>query len=161
MSLKKLSLDNPDPLVLQRLLLQIEPLGVLTRDICYDSIPLDDEDGGKAIIPPRLFFLPRQMILVHAYGDDAFYDLFPAFERGGLSQECYVLDTPPRFLSNYFALQAMYERTGVVPANVDKLSLEQRRPPPMTVAQQREWLKQRRREIRDRDRKILGLKVVK
>lgn len=160
-ALKKFCLDNPDVESLASTLLRIEPLGVLSREICYESIPLDGEDSGKVIIPPRLFFLPKQFLLVHAYGDDAFYYLNPTFERGGLSKECYVLDTPPRFLSNYFAMQAVYEKTGVVPKSVDVLSLEQRKPPPMTLADQKEWLRKRRKEIRERDRKLLGLKVVK
>lgn len=159
--LKKLSLDNPDPEMLASVLLAIEPLGVLIREICYESVPLDTEDGGEVILPPRLFFLPNQFLLVHAYGDDAFYDLFPEYERGGRSKECYIMPSPPRVLSNYFAMQGIYETTGVIPKSVDSLSIETRRPRPMTAAEQREWMRQRRREIRERDRKLLGLRLVK
>lgn len=158
---QKRSREELDKLALARHLLKLEPLGVLSREICYQAIPLEDEEGKRLIIPPRLFFIPKYFTLVHCYGDPSFYTLNPEFKEGGLSKECYVLDRFPRFLSNYFAMQAVYEKTGVVPKSVDVLSLEQRKPPPMTLADQKEWLRKRRKEIRERDRKLLGLKVVK
>lgn len=159
--LKKFCLDNPDPVAISKALLKIEPTGVLAREICYHSVPLDGEDSGKMVIPPRLFLITSHFLLVHAYGDDVFYDLSPEYERGGLSKECYVLKDTPRYLSNYFAMEDLYAGTGVIAKAPDPLSLSERRPPPMTATQRSEWLKQRRREIRERDRKLLGLTVVR
>lgn len=159
--LKKFMLEGSDPVAVANTLLRVEPLGVLDRDICYQSIPLDGERTEKVIIPPRLFFLPKQLLLVHAYGDDAFYDLFPEFERGGLSKECYVLQEAPHYLSNYFAMQDLYEQGGIVPKEEDRISLTYLRPKPMSATEQREWIRQRRKEIKERDKRLLGLTLVK
>lgn len=160
-SIEKIYLDNPDPAEVQKLLLRIEPLGVLTREICYHSIPLDTENSGKVLIPPRLFFITKHFLLVHAYGDDAFYEQFPEYVRGGVSKECYVLPDTPKYLSNYFAMEETYRQTGVIPNRPDPLSLAEQRPPPMTAAQRSAWIKNRRKAIRERDRRLLGLTIVK
>lgn len=159
--IKKLHLRESDSEEIRKTLLRVEPLGVLARELCYHSIPLDNEDSSKTVIPPRLFLIRDSYLLVHAYGDDAFYDLFPEYERGGLSAECYVLDAAPRALANYYAQEGLYIQAGVLKGGADALSLNERRPPPLTPAQQREWVRNRRREIRERDRNILGLTRVK
>lgn len=159
--LKKLFLDSPDPKEIAKALLRVEPLGVLSRDICYQAIPLDEEIGERVLIPPRLFLITKHLLLVHTYGDDAFYELNPLYERGGLSKECHVLEDIPLYLSNYFAMQALYRETGVIPAKTDILSLAAKRPKPMTSAERDKWIRERRRAIRKRDQAILGLSLVK
>jgi hypothetical protein len=130
-----------DRQALARNLLRLEPLGVLSREICYQSIPTDEEDPGLfgangtkswGVLPPRLFFIPKYFTLVHCYGDDAFYEKHPEYEKGGLSKECYVVEDFPRYLANYFAMESTYQRVGLVPKVIDPLSLEARRPPPVT-----------------------------
>lgn len=158
--LKRFTLDTSDTEGLSKALLRLEPTGVLNRDICYQAIPLDEEIGKRLLIPPRLFLITEYLLLVHAYGDDAFYDLYPAYERGGLSKECHVLSDVPLHLSNYFAMQSMYREVGAIPAKVDILSMAERRPRPMTSTERDEWLRERRRAIRRRDQRILGLSVV-
>lgn len=159
--LKRFALDTSDTEGLAKALLRLEPTGVLSRDICYQAIPLDEEIGERVLIPPRLFLITEYLLLVHAYGDDAFYDLYPTYERGGLSKECHVLRDVPLHLSNYFAMQSMYREVGAIPAKIDTLSLAERRPKPMTSAERDEWLRERRRAIRKRDQRLLGLSVVK
>ncbi len=139
---QKRSREELDKLALARHLLKLEPLGVLSREICYQAIPLEDEEGKRLIIPPRLFFIPKYFTLVHCYGDPSFYTLNPEFKEGGLSKECYVLDRFPRFLSNYFAMEDTYQKAGVAPKRPDLISLEARKPPPLTRAEQKEILRE-------------------
>lgn len=156
MPAKKKSREELDKLALARLLLRLEPLGVLTREICYQPIPTDDEDpgmfGGKGfkgwgILPPRLFFIPKYFTLVHCYGDDKFYEKHPEFEKGGISKECYVLDDFPRFLANYFAMEPTYQRVGLVPQMSDPLSMAAKRPPPVTQKQHNELRKRAKQAV--------------
>lgn len=105
----------------ERQLLSLEPYGVLTREIVPISIPLDWEE--KRPIPPRLFFFPAHNILVHSYGDDAWYERHPGYRKGDLSYECFVLDKAPMFLSNYFAMHPTYRTAGVVAEIQDPISI--------------------------------------
>ena len=105
----------------ERHLLELEPYGVLTREIVPISIPLDWETARP--IPPRLFFFPAHNILVHTYGDDAWYEKHPGYRKGDLSYECYVMDKAPLFLSNYFAMYPTYRTAGVVAEIQDPISI--------------------------------------
>lgn len=151
---------SPEQKKLSKQLLQMEKLGVLDRDICYHSIPLDEEFGQGKLIPPRLFFLYEDLILIHCYGDDAFYEKHPEFERGGLSKECWVIPHSPRFLSNYFAMEEMYQKVGVVPVAPDPISWRQVRPPPLTKQEVAELRRRVKRRIRQRSESV-KLELVK
>lgn len=150
---------TPEQKKLARTLLKMERLGILDRDICEVSIPLDGEDCSRKIVPPRLFYLPDNMLLVHAVGDDAFYELNPEYTRGGYSKECYILPYPPRFLSNQYALEEMCQgRHADVMHIPDPISLRELRPPPMTDKD----IKERVKQIKTRRRALMsGLSVVK
>lgn len=151
----QLELDN---LALARQLLKLEPLGVLTREICYHPIPTEAEDPGMfgakttkswGIIPPRLFFIPKYFTLVHCYGDERFYERHPEYVKGGLSKECYVVDDFPRHLANYFAMEPTYRRVGLTTNEQDPLSLSARKPPPTTQKDHNETRRRVRQRVKD------------
>lgn len=157
--LKKLSLDSLDPKEVAKALLRVEPLGVLKREICPFPVLTDEEDPGMfgneahkrcEVIPPRLFFIPKHFTLVHCYGDDTFYEQNPEYVRGGVSKECYVLGTLPRFLSNQYALEGMLGATdGRMPYD-DPISLTASKPPPMTKAEQKAYRAECRQLVAER-----------
>lgn len=158
MSKGKKSREELDRLALARHLLKLEPLGVLSREICYHPIPTDEEDPGMfgaktakswGILPPRLFFIPKYFTLVHCYGDDRFYDKNPQYIRGGVSAECYVVEDFPRFLANYFAMEPTYRRVGLTPSDQDPLSLAARKPPPTTQKDHNETRRRVRQRVKD------------
>ncbi len=157
--LKKLSLEVADPKEIAKVLLRVEPLGILNREICPFSVLTDEEDPGMfgnkphkrcEVIPPRLFFIPKHFTLVHCYGDDTFYEQNPEYVKGGVSKECYVLDALPRFLSNQYALEGMLGSVdGRMPYD-DPLLLASRKPPPMTKAEQRAYRAECRQLVAER-----------
>ncbi len=119
---------------LEKHLLKCEKWGVLDRHIVYHSIPLDSEEGTGKLVPPRLLFLYRTGHLYHCYGDEAFYDAHPEYEKGKLSYECLVLDEAPRHLSNYLAQEAVYRNAGFIDVGDDLLHMRTRRPARLTRA---------------------------
>lgn len=153
------NMDEEDYATYSDLLLVIEPLGILTRHICYEPVLLEGEvvitpvglaeppDGG---IPTRLFFIPKHFLLVHCYGDARFYEENPEYTRGGLSKECYILDAVPRFLAYSLAMEGEYAQVGFIPEQHDPLALASRAPPPITRAEQKRLFKASRQKIKDR-----------
>ena len=147
-------------------LLALEALGVLDRDICYHPILTDDEQAGTVkaprAIPPRLFYVPSLHILVHCYGEDKFYMGNPEYVPGGLSLECYMLDTTPRHLDNYYAMEVTYRGTKAIGDGKDTLSMRATAPAPITGAEFQEMRRLARKRGQDRlVGKDVGLRVVK
>ena len=156
---RKKSREELDRLALARRLLELEPLGVLTREICPFPIPLDIEVGRgpweaekKSIgaIPPRLFYFPKYHALVHCYGEPEFYLTHPDYKEGELSKECYVLDEFPDFLSNQFALEDMLAPGLSAFPYADTLAMSARRPKPLTKEEQKERVREYGRRKRAR-----------
>ena len=141
------------------MLLKLEPLGVLTREMCYSAEPLDGELDWD-MFPPRLFYFPKYLLLVHVVGTDGFYEANPEYSRGGISKECYILEEIPLCLSNYFALEEM-GRSGPAPKEVDPVSLEARRPPPLTKADIRSLCRAARESVKAKAARVHRLRVVK
>lgn len=143
MPIRKKSREELDRLAIARQLLKLEPLGVLSREICPFPVPTDGEIiSGPSVLPPRLFYFPRIHALIHCYGDEAFYEQNPAYAKGGVSKECYVLDHFPDFLSNQFALEDMLNPGISAFPYEDILSMAARRPKPLTREEQKARVKE-------------------